>query len=213
MKTEAFVFSSFGVNTYVVYDDTKECVIIDPACIDASEQKKLKEFIENNELKPVKLLHTHCHLDHVFGNKFVCDTYNIKPEAGTESQQVISYSTDAAKSYGINMETPYPINKFLTENDTIKFGNSELKIFHIPGHSPDSLVYYSETDKVAFVGDVLFAGSIGRTDLPGGDYDTLISGIKTKLLNLSGDTAVYPGHMSFTTIEKEKITNPFVKGL
>ncbi len=213
MKIETLVFSPFDVNTYIIYDDTKECVIIDPACFDVNEQARLEKFVERTGLKPKRLLHTHCHLDHAFGNKFVCDTYNLKPEASKEEEPVLKFTTEAAKSYGLNMEAPRSIEKFLNEVDLIKFGNSELNIFHIPGHSPGSLVYYSESDKFAIVGDVLFKGSIGRTDLPGGNYDSLIAGIKSKLFNLHDDTIVYPGHGPSTTIESEKITNPFVKVL
>ena len=213
MKIKTFIFSPFDVNTYIIYDNTKECVIIDPACYDKNEQSELKKFIDKNKLNPKRLLNTHCHLDHVFGNNFVCDTFNLKAEACKEDEPVLKFAADAARTYGLKMETPYPIEKYLSENDIIKFGNSQLNILHIPGHSPGSLVYYSEIDKFAIVGDVLFNGSIGRTDLPGGDYDSLISNIKSKLFNLDDETIVYTGHGPATTIESEKITNPFVKVL
>ncbi len=209
MKIQRLTFSPFEVNTYILYDKSKECIIIDPACNNKQEQNFLLNFLKENNLKPVRLINTHCHLDHVFGNKFVADTFKLETEAHKDEQFNIENAFSAANLYGITMEKPYPIKKFLSEGEKIKFGYSELNILHVPGHTAGSLVFYNESEKFAIVGDVLFKGSIGRTDLPGGDYDTLISQIKTKLFNLPNDIKVYPGHGPETDIGTEKNTNPF----
>ena len=167
--------------------------------------------MKDNRLKPVHLVNTHCHLDHVFGNKFIVDTFNLQTEASKEEEFNISNALNAANLYGIKMDAPYPIKKYLKEGEKITFGFSELEILHVPGHTAGSLVFYNKNEKIAIVGDVLFNGSIGRTDLPGGDYDTLISQIKTKLFNLPEDVIVYPGHGPHTQIGIEKRHNPFFK--
>ena len=210
MQVHRLVFSPFEVNTYIITDKSKECIIIDPACNNKQEQEYLLQFLKENNLKPVKLLNTHCHLDHVFGNKFVSDTFNLETEAHKEENFNIKNAVNAGRMYGVQMEEPYPIKTYLKEGDKIKFGFSELKMLHVPGHTAGSLVFYNETDKFAVVGDVLFNGSIGRTDLPGGDYDTLISGIKSKLFKLDNNTIVYSGHGIETSIGKEKASNPFL---
>jgi len=211
MKVHRLVFSPFEVNTYIITDKSRDCIIIDPACYNKQEQEYLLKFLKENDLKPVRLLNTHCHLDHVFGNKFICDTFNLDAEAHKEEVFNMGNALNAANIYNMQMEEPYPIKKYLTEGELIKFGFSELKILHIPGHSAGSLVFYNEDDKFAIVGDVLFNNSIGRTDLPGGDYDTLILGIKTKLFNFDDDTTAYSGHGIATSIGKERKTNPFLK--
>lgn len=211
MQVHRLVFSPFEVNTYIISDKSKNCVIIDPACYNKQEQDYLTKFLKDNDLKPTKLLQTHCHLDHVFGNKFITDTFGLKAEAHRGEDFNIKNALSAASIYGLDMDEPYPISNYLNEGDIIKFGYSEIITLHVPGHSAGSLVFYSEDDKFAIVGDVLFNNSIGRTDLPGGDYDTLIHQIKTKLFNLSEDTTVYPGHGIATSIGKEKKSNPFLQ--
>lgn len=210
MQLKRFTFSLFEVNTYILYDKSKECIIIDPACNNKQEQDYLLNFLKENRLKPVKLLNTHCHLDHVFGNKFIADTFNLETEAHKEEENNINNALNAAHLYGIQMEKPYPIKKYINENDLIKFGFSELKTLHVPGHTAGSLVFYNIEDNFAIVGDVLFKSSIGRTDLPGGNYETLISQIKTKLFNLPEKMNVYPGHGPETNIGFEKHHNPFL---
>ncbi len=210
MQIKRFTFSPFQINTYIVFDQSKECVIIDPGCYNDTECQQLANYISENNLKPVRILQTHCHLDHVFGSKFVCESYNLEPEAHKEEVLNNDYASDAAELYGLTMEEPYPLKHFLTEADKITFGNSELKILHIPGHTAGSLVYYSLEHNFALAGDVLFKGSIGRTDLPGGDYRTLVAGIKEKFFNLPDAMTVYPGHGEATTIGEEKRLNPFV---
>ncbi len=212
MTINTLVFSPFDVNTYIISDKSGECIIIDPACYNKKEEQKLQNFISEKRIKPVMLINTHSHLDHIFGNNFVLKTYGLKSCIAKEGQIVYEKATSVASAYGFDMPEPHKPGAYISENDILKFGNSEIKILHIPGHSPGSLVFYNIDEKFAIVGDVIFSGSIGRTDLPGGDFDTLSSGIKNKLYNLSENIILYPGHGEITSIKKEKETNPFVRG-
>lgn len=203
-------FNPFQENTYIIYDDTKECVIIDPGCINGTEQQTLVNKIEELGLKPVKLINTHCHLDHIFGNHFVAEKYNLPLEMHEGEIPVLKAAPISAQMYGI----PYPEHspepgKFIKEGDIIEFGETQLKSLFTPGHSPASLSFYCETGGFVIAGDVLFQGSIGRTDLPGGDYDTLIDSVKEQLFVLPDNVEVYPGHGPSTTIGFEKNHNPF----
>lgn len=211
MKVNSIVLSPFSVNTYIVSDQTDECVIIDPSCYDQNDRYKLKDFIDKNSLKPVMLINTHSHLDHIFGNNFVQQLYGIDCKISKFGQEVYKRAHSYAKNYGLSMDSQHEPGELLDESNVIKFGNSELRILHVPGHSPGSLIFYSPIDKFAIVGDVIFSGSIGRTDLPGGDFDTLISGIKQKVYKLAPDTVLYPEHGESTTVEREIRTNPFTK--
>lgn len=211
MNIVKFTFSPFQENTYILYDNTKQCVIIDPGCYDENERRRLVEFIESRELNPVRLLNTHGHLDHIFGNKFVAEKYNLQVESHKDEQQVIEYSTIAAQSYGLQLEQSPRISVFWDEGDSITFGDSELKVFFTPGHSPASISFYSEKDNFIIGGDVLFRLSIGRTDLPGGNFETLSHSIKTKFYTLPDETKVYSGHGEVTTVGYEKQHNPFVR--
>jgi glyoxylase-like metal-dependent hydrolase (beta-lactamase superfamily II) len=208
---QKFIFSPFNENTYVLYDQTGECVIIDPGCYDEHEQSVIQKFISGKHLKPIYLLNTHCHLDHVFGNNFIGKTYGLKSQCHSEDSAVLKRTSESAAGFGLKMEQPADAGNFLTENDKIAFGNSELKIFHTPGHTPGHLIFYNTTEEIAFTGDVLFAGSIGRSDFPGGNHEDLLNSIKTKIYTLPDDTKVFSGHGSETTVGKEKKTNPFVR--
>ena len=211
MEIKTLVFNPFGENTYVLYDETKECVIVDAGCFNREEQKTLVKFIEDNELTPVKILNTHCHIDHVFGNKFLVEKYNLDVYAHESETGFIDIAIQMAERFGLTVEQPPQVTKFLKQGDVVEFGNTKLNVIHVPGHSSGSLVYYCEEKSCIFSGDVLFPGSIGRTDLPGGDYDTLISNIKEKLLVLGDAVTVYPGHSMPTTIGYEKANNSFIK--
>lgn len=212
INIHTFIFNPFDENTYILYDETKECVIIDPGCYEKPEQKELTDFIEKQELKPVRLLNTHCHLDHVFGNKFVADQYGLELEINELELPVLQSVPMAVQLYNIpNVEISPKPGKFLSEENAVEFGNSKLDILFIPGHSPGHIVFYNKEQKIVIVGDVLFYGSIGRTDLPGGDHDTLISNIKEKLFALEDDFQVYTGHGSTTNIGFEKKNNPFLQ--
>ena len=211
MNIVKFVFCPFQENTYVLYDNTKECVIIDPGCYDESERNRLVEFIESRELTPVRLINTHCHIDHIFGNKFVSEKYNLPLESHKDEQQMIEYSALAAKMYGLTLEKSPAISVFWKEGDVITFGNSELEVLYTPGHSPASISFYARKDNFVIGGDVLFRQSIGRTDLPGGSFETLANSIRTKFFTLPDETKVYSGHGEVTTVGYEKLHNPFVK--
>jgi len=210
IQVQKFVFSPFQENTIVLFDETKECVIIDPGCFDQNERDELKGFIESNGLKPVQLLNTHCHLDHVFGNQFVANEFGIELAIHEKDLPTLEWVPRACEMYGIPgyMESPQP-SSFLDEGDQVKFGNSTLDIRFVPGHAPGHIVFIANEEGFVINADCLFAGSIGRTDLPGGDHPTLIASIKEKLFTLPDDYVVYTGHGPETTIGAEKSGNPF----
>lgn len=211
IQIEAFTFNPFQENTFVLYDETKECVIIDPGCYSDSEKSELADFIEKNELKPVHLLNTHCHIDHILGNKFISEKYGLLPQFNEKEVEILLATTAYGPSMGIHVDaSPIPEN-YLDEGDIVKFGNSQLEIIFTPGHCPGEICFYHTGQKFVIGGDVLFYGSIGRTDLPGGDYASLINSIKTKLLPLGDDYVVYPGHGPETNIGLEKRQNPFLR--
>lgn len=210
ISIKSFVCSPYQENTYILYDETHECVIIDPGMYNASEQNSLTSFIKENKLKPVLLLNTHCHIDHVLGNKFVSDNYALLPQFHEGELPLLTAVPSYAPQMGMNYEvSPLP-EKFLQASGSIEFGNSRLEIIFAPGHSPAHLCFLSEEDNFLIGGDVLFYQSIGRTDLPGGNYETLISSIKQKLFILPDECVVYPGHGPSTTIGFEKQNNPFL---
>ncbi len=211
MNIAIFTFNPFQENTYVLYDDTKECIIIDPGCFENSEKLELDNFIAANDLKPVRLINTHCHIDHVFGNKFVSERYGLELEAHRGEMPVLAACERVGEMYGI----PYPdvsppISRYLEEGDVITFGNTKLETLFTPGHSPASLSFFCREKEMLIAGDVLFREGIGRTDLPGGDYATLIKSIKEKLLPLGDEVKVFSGHGEATTIGHEKVHNPFL---
>lgn len=207
---ECFTFNPFQENTYLLYDETKECIIIDPGCYEAYEKEQLANYIKENSLKPVILLNTHCHVDHILGNNFVYKKYGLKPRLHRLELPLLNASDIYSSMYGINVEPSPQPDIFLNEKDIIKFGTTELKILFTPGHSPGSLTFYNPEENIAIAGDVLFLQSIGRTDLPGGNYETLIKNIKEKLFTLDDQTKIYPGHGPQTTIAFEKDNNPFL---
>lgn len=210
ISIRSFEFSPFQENTYVLYDSSKECVIIDPGCYDNTEKQELLSFIKDNELKPVKLLNTHCHVDHIFGNAFVAQSFGLKLEAHQKDLYNIEMQERVCQMYGLNYEASPQPSVFLNEGDIVRFGQSELEILFTPGHSAGSICFYSPKQRFMIAGDVLFYGSIGRTDLPGGDHPTLIKSINQKLLVLNDDYIVYPGHGPATTIGYERVNNPFL---
>ncbi len=204
-----FTFNGFQENTYILFDDTKKCVIIDPGCYAAEEQKVLTDYIEQNGLTPIKLLNTHCHIDHVLGNKFVSEKYNIGLEIHEKDLPTLHATPEYAHVYGFNLDPSPEPSSFLEDNDVIKIGESELEVRFAPGHCTGHIVFVSHSEKFVIAGDVLFQGSIGRTDLPGGDHETLITSIKERLLPLDDNYKVYSGHGPTTTIGYERNNNPF----
>jgi glyoxylase-like metal-dependent hydrolase (beta-lactamase superfamily II) len=211
LKVECFVFNMFYENSFVVYDDSKKCAVIDPGCYSQKERDELKKFIESKGLEPVLLINTHCHVDHVFGNRFVAETWKLKLAIPDGEQPVLDALPKVAQMYAIPnvQQSPDPEILF-KEGDIFKIGNSEMKVISAPGHSPAGACFYFESEKILIAGDVIFEDSIGRTDLPGGDYDTLIRNIKNKLLILDDDVIVYCGHGNSTTIGRERRHNPFL---
>jgi len=205
-----FVFNSFATNTYILSDDTKKCVIIDPGCSNSSEEDAFSEYIENNNLEPVAIINTHFHVDHIAGIYFTRNKYNIDVYGNENDNYLVDAAIDSGKIYGMDIKEAPKMNKFLNDGDTYKFGNTELKVILVPGHTKGSIAYYSEKDNFVISGDVLFNGSIGRTDLQGGDLDVLLKSIKEKLFTLDQNTVVYSGHGPETTIGNEINSNPFL---
>jgi glyoxylase-like metal-dependent hydrolase (beta-lactamase superfamily II) len=209
LHCRVFTFNQFAENTYVVYDDTKSCCIIDPGCSYREEEKELFSFIEEEKLKPEHLLNTHCHIDHILGNRIVAEKYGLKLEAHRLEADNLRAADVYADYFGIQAPDSPPIEIFLEESDIVRFGETEMKVLFVPGHASGHTSFYHAPSNTLFSGDVLFSGSIGRTDLPGGDYDTLIASMRNKLFTLPDGTRVYSGHGPATTIETERRTNPF----
>jgi hydroxyacylglutathione hydrolase len=210
INIKQFTFNAYQENTYLLFDETGECVIIDPGMYDGAEQNEVIQFIKSAGLTPVRLLNTHCHLDHVFGNKSVFDNWGLKPEFHKGELAILQAIPGYAPQMGMSYELSPEPDTFLEESGEITFGNSSLQLIFAPGHSPAHLCFYSEEDNFLIGGDVLFYNSIGRTDLPGGNHEQLIKNIKENLFTLPDETKVFPGHGKSTTIGFEKKHNPFL---
>ncbi len=209
MTIQSFVFNPFSENTYVAFDETKEAVIIDPGCYEPTEKAELDQFITSNGLTVKFVLNTHCHIDHVLGN-FHCKTkYKAPLLINKHDERVLLAVQSYASNYGFAGYQPTLPDRFLEENESFVFGNTNWKILFLPGHSPGHIAFYDEQKKTIFSGDVLFKRSIGRTDLPGGNFDVLLKSIQQKLFLLPDDVVVYSGHGPATTIGEEKKSNPF----
>lgn len=211
IKIKPFVFNDFAVNSFVIYDeDSRECIIVDPGCVKETEQNSLTQFIEDNQLTPTKLVNTHCHVDHVAGNKFVVDTYNISVCANEGDNENLANTVRAGELYGMKIDMPPAVDQYLNCGDTVKLGQSELRVMYLPGHSKGSIALHAKDEKFVVVGDVLFNGSVGRTDLNGGSLDELMHSIKQVLFKLDDDVTVYTGHGPETNIGNEVRSNPFL---
>ena len=210
-QVQVFEFNPFAENTYVVYDETGECAIFDPGCYTAEERETLSRFIAEKGLRPVRLINTHCHLDHVFGNAFVANKWGLGLEIHEGELPVLERFTQVCQMYGVpySEESPAPA-RFIEAGDVVSFGNTRLEVLFTPGHSPASISFYERGHGFLISGDVLFWESIGRSDLPGGDLNTLLASIRTRLFVLPDETLVYPGHGPTTTIRHEKEYNPFL---
>jgi hydroxyacylglutathione hydrolase len=208
---QQFTFNPYQENTYVLYDETGECVIIDPGMYDAPEQNVLVNWIKETGLKPVLLLNTHCHIDHVLGNKFVFDNWGLRPRFHKGELPILYAIPGYAPQMGLHYELSPEPEVFLGETGTVDFGNSELELIFAPGHSPAHLCFYAREDNFLIGGDVLFFSSIGRTDLPGGNHQQLLDNIREKLFILPDSVKVYPGHGQITNIGYERQNNPFLK--
>ena len=209
LRIRSFVFNPFQENTYVVYDETLECVIVDPGNAETSEHAELKQFIEDEKLKVKLILNTHCHVDHVLGNRFVRETWKINLLIPTGEQSVLKAAEVYAPSYGFHDYVHQPADAFLEDGDEVMFGNQVLLVLLVPGHSPGHVAFYHKREGVLLGGDVLFYNSIGRTDLPGGNHQQLLHSIQTRIFTLPESVKVLPGHGPETSIGFEKRTNPF----
>ena len=210
MEVFRLVFSPIQVNTFLLADQSGDCAIIDCGCYDRNEFNALVDCIESRRLKPVLLLNTHCHLDHIFGNRFVKQKYNLNPYSNELEEPNRKNAVNHALLFGLSMDMPPEPAGFIADQQEIVFGGTTLLALHVPGHTAGSIAFYCKSDGCVFSGDALFAGSIGRTDLPGGDFETLLTSIKTRLLTLPDQTVVYPGHGPDTTIEREVSTNQYL---
>jgi glyoxylase-like metal-dependent hydrolase (beta-lactamase superfamily II) len=210
LQVKTFAFNPLQENTFVLYNENLDCCVIDPGCYFNNEKERLKDFIEQQKLSPKYLLNTHCHLDHVFGNKFVHDNWQLPLYLNEKEVPLLERAPVSGTYYNLPFDNYSGPMHFLTEGDTIKLGNDELKVLFTPGHAPGHICFYCEKQEFIIAGDVLFKLSIGRTDLPGGDYETLINSIREKLFTLPDSVKVYPGHGEATTIGFEKRNNPFL---
>ena len=210
LQIKSFTFNPFQENMYVLYNQQKQCIIIDPGMYTPKDEKTVWTFLDENNLQPIQIVNTHCHLDHVFGINALIEKYNNIPFVyHALEQQVMDWAHTAAVNYGVTLKPISNATSFINETQTITLGDDELQILFTPGHSPGSICMYSPTQHFAICGDVLFRESIGRSDLPGGDMATLLNSIHTQLFTLPNPTIIYSGHGASTTIEHEKANNPF----
>lgn len=209
LHVKTFVFNPFSENTYVVYDDSLEAVVIDPGCYEQEEKDQLDNFIKSEKLTVKYLLDTHAHIDHVLGNYHVKEKYKVPFLMHKKDESVLKAVKAYAPNYGFINYTEALPDQFLEEGDEVIFGNSKFSVLFVPGHAPGHIAFYNQKEKILMGGDVLFKRSVGRTDLPGGNHETLINSIHQKLFVLPDDVVVYPGHGDTTTLGEEKISNPF----
>ncbi len=206
----ALTFNDFQVNTYILWDQTLECIIIDAACYYDEEKNRLASFIGSKRLKPVKLVNTHNHVDHILGNPFVKNEYKIPLYAHKDGDLFIRMAQSSGTIFGLEVTETISPDYSLKEGDKVHFGNSELNVLYTPGHADGSICLYASAEKALLAGDVLFKEGIGRTDLPTGDFNLLKQSIQEKLYKLDNDVKVFPGHGPQTTIGHEKEQNPFI---
>ena len=213
MQVKQFVFNPFGVNAYVLSNDAGDAILIDPSVSNERERNALAIYIKDAGLKVCRVLNTHLHLDHVLGNAFVERTYGVKAEAHEADSFLLGLQHEQGSMFGLPFDDPAPaLGGTLSDGDIVEVPEIKLRVIHVPGHSPGGLAFYCESigsgddDAPAlFSGDILFAGSMGRSDLFGGDGNALVNGIKSKILTLPGNTVVLPGHGPFTTVADEKM--------
>ena len=211
LKIKSFEFSPIQENTYIIYNEFNDCIIIDPGCYFDEEKEQLSGFIDKMNLKPVMLLNTHCHLDHVFGNKYVADTYGLLLQIHPKEKAVLDFAPSSGLMYNLPFDNYTGEIKYIHERGNISLGEDVMQILSTPGHSPGSISFYSEADGFVISGDALFYRSIGRTDLPGGNHEQLLQSIRESLFVLPAETKVYSGHGPSTTIGEEIKENPFLR--
>lgn len=210
-QIKSFEFSPIQENTYLLYNELNECIIVDPGCYFDDEKQTLHQFVNDNHLKPKLLVNTHCHLDHVFGNKFVAETFKLKLHIHLLEQKLLEYAPVSGLTYNMPFDNYTDDLNFIEAGQVITLGTDELEVLFTPGHSPGSVSFYCQKQAFVISGDVLFQNSIGRTDLPGGDHETLLTSIRTQLFVLPDETVVYSGHGNKTSVGEEKKNNPFFK--
>ena len=210
LKIKSFTFNPYQENTYLIFDDSKEAVVIDPGNYEAYENESISKFIDENKLQLKKIILTHCHIDHCLGNKYLNEKYGAELLIPFDERDLYKNVENIATLFGFANYSHLDENKYLKEKDKIEFGNIKLDVLFLPGHSPGHLAFNYKKENICFSGDVLFYNSIGRTDLPGGDYDTLINSIKNKLFLLNPDTIIYSGHGPKTILKNEMKNNPFL---
>lgn len=210
LKIEKFVVNPLQENSYIVSDETGQCIFIDPGFYFEEEFIEIKEYLAANDLKPVLIANTHCHFDHIMGVEYIRNEFDIPFKAHPDDAFWIANAVEQGQLFGFKMNEVKAPDSFFQENEELKFGKTSFQIIHVPGHSPGHVVFYSNDEKVLIAGDVLFYGSIGRSDLPGGDYQQLVSNIKNKLFLLPDETNVFCGHGPETTLGLEKRSNPFL---
>ena len=212
MELKRFAFNPVDVNCYILWDESKEAVLIDAAVLFDEEKEELKSFILANGLTVKHHLNTHLHFDHIFGNPFVEQEFGVKSSSNDKDWPWAETISERVARFGLRYNEKIPaIGTVLHDGDIVTFGNCAIKAIHVPGHSPGSLAYYVAEENVLFSGDALFHGSIGRTDFADADYDTLIESVKNKLLSLPDETRVFPGHGDSTSIGFEKQYNRFLQ--
>ena len=210
LSIDTLVFNSFQVNTYIVSNGERDCLVIDPAFYSPEEVKAFDHYISSNELKIRGQINTHCHVDHVLGVKHMQTAYNCPLRAHPDEAGLLNNAPMMGEVFGLHVEAFPGIDQLVHDKESISLGRDTLEAILVPGHSPGSLSYYAPEAGFVITGDALFEGSIGRTDLPGGDFDTLITSIRSRLLTLPPETTVYPGHGDPSTIGEEAANNPFL---
>lgn len=210
LKIRQFTFNPVQENTYVIFKERGACAIVDPGCYFEYEYKELTDFIDSNKLVPKCLLNTHCHLDHVFGNKFVAETYGLTLQIHRHEKALLDFAPKSSEQWGLPFDNYQGDIIYLREGEDVMLDDENLHILLTPGHSPGSVSFYHKSQQFVIAGDVLFRSGIGRSDLPGGDHATLINSIRTQLFTLPDQVKVYPGHGPETTIGYEKKHNPFL---
>lgn len=211
MKIERFIVNTLGENTYLVYDDaTLECAVIDPGCYTEGERNEIATRINQLNLRPKYIINTHCHIDHILGVNFLKKTYGIPFAANAADQYLLDKADAYAMGWDWKLDGKIEIDIDITEGSEFKIGNATLKCAATPGHTPGGMVIYSEDDKFMFTGDTLFRGTIGRTDLPGGNYDTLIASIQNRVMRFDSQYDVLPGHGESSSIAEEAANNPMI---
>ena len=211
LNVNYFTFNAFEQNTYIIANEKKQCWIIDPGMYQQDEKDALFKFIADKQLQPQAIINTHAHLDHIFGVQALMDKYNIPFSLHQQETEVLKMAAGSATLFGFDFrDIPKPTT-YITPGQPMQLGDDILQVFHTPGHSPGSISFYYPAGNWVISGDVLFSGSIGRTDLPGGNFDTLIHSIRTTLFTLPPETTVLSGHGPATTVGEEKKHNPFLK--